>query len=95
VRRWWLVIGSSKVDLCLDDPGFPIDSYLFTDLLTLTEIFMGEVSFAQATSSGKLIMEGPTSLTRSTSRWCARNKFVDSKRPRGVQRGVPPGPRSH
>jgi hypothetical protein len=37
----------------LDDPGFPIDVYLFTELLPLTEIFMGDVSFRAGRIGGK------------------------------------------
>ena len=79
MKRWWLVLEKGRVDLCLDDPGFPIDIYLSTDLLTLTEVFMGATSFASAVSSGKLVMEGTNALTRSMSRWFARSKFADTK----------------
>jgi DNA-binding HxlR family transcriptional regulator len=79
MNRWWLVLENGHVDLCLDNPGFPIDIFLSTDLLTLTEVFMGARSFANAVSSGKLMMEGSTALTRSISRWFARSKFADTK----------------
>ena len=61
------------------DPSFPIDIYLTTDLLTLTEVFMGATSFAHAVSSGKLMMDGPNALTGSISRWFARSNFADTK----------------
>jgi DNA-binding HxlR family transcriptional regulator len=79
MKRWWLVLESGHVDLCLDNPGFPINIYLSTDLLTLTEVFMGATSFASAISSGRLMMEGSAALTRLISRWFARSKFADTK----------------
>ena len=79
MKRWWLVLESGHVDLCLDNPGFPINIYLSTDLLTLTEVFMGATSFASAISSGRLVMEGSTALTRLISRWFARSNFADTK----------------
>jgi DNA-binding HxlR family transcriptional regulator len=79
MKQWWLVQENGHVDLCPDDPGFPTDIYLTTDLLTLTEVFMGTTSFAHAISSGKLVMDGPNALTRSISRWFARSNFADTK----------------
>ena len=86
MKRWWLVLKTGHVDLCLDNPGFPIDMYLFTDLLTLTKVFMGDVSFATALSCGKIIVDGPCSLTRSISQWFARSRFADTKPAQAAQR---------
>jgi DNA-binding HxlR family transcriptional regulator len=86
MKCWWLVLEKGHVDLCLDDPGFPVDIYLFTDLLTLTEIFMGDASFSGGLSSGKIIVDGPCSLTRSMPRWFARSKFADTKSAQADQR---------
>ena len=88
MKCWWLVLEKGHVDLCLDDPGFPVDIYLFTDLLTLTEVFIGEASFSGGLSSGKIIVDGPCSLTRSMPRWFARSKFADTKSARADQRPV-------
>jgi DNA-binding HxlR family transcriptional regulator len=85
MKRWWLIMENGQVDLCVDDPGFPIDIYLSTDLLTLTEVFMGGSSFASAISSGKIVMEGTSALTRSISRWFARSSFADTKSARPLQ----------
>jgi hypothetical protein len=30
VKNWWPVVESSKVDLCLDDPGFEVPQGLFS-----------------------------------------------------------------
>jgi hypothetical protein len=89
MRCWWLVLEKGHVDLCLDDPGFPVDVYLFTDLLTLTKVFMGDVSFAGALSSGKIIVDGTCSLTRSISQWFARSRFAKSKPAQHAQQDAP------
>jgi len=86
MKCWWLVLEKGHVDLCLDDPGFSVDIYLSTDLLTLTEVFMGDASFAGGLSSGKIIVDGPCSLTRSMPRWFARSKFADTKSAQADQR---------
>jgi DNA-binding HxlR family transcriptional regulator len=79
MKRWWLVLQDGKADLCLQDPGYPVDIQMFTDLLTLTQIYIGDVSFAAALKSGKIVVDGPNSLTRSMSRWFARSRFADVK----------------
>jgi hypothetical protein len=38
MRCWWLVVQNGEVDLCVKDPGYEVDVYLFTDLLTLTQV---------------------------------------------------------
>src|SRR5262245_29763669 len=48
-RNWWLIVEPGKpVDLCWVDPGFDVDLYLATDLRTMTEIWMGYTTLAEA-----------------------------------------------
>jgi len=48
MKRWWLVLEAQEVDLCLKDPGHEIDIALVTDLLSLTQIYMGDLSLERA-----------------------------------------------
>jgi energy-coupling factor transporter ATP-binding protein EcfA2 len=41
-RTWWLLLARSEVDLCLKDPGFPVDVVMTADLRTLTRVWMGD-----------------------------------------------------
>src|SRR5690349_9348434 len=58
-RNWWLIVEpGAEVDLCSVDPGFDVDLYLVTDLRTMTEIWMGYTTVAQAKSAGTLVVTG-------------------------------------
>jgi hypothetical protein len=68
-RRWWLVNGKDGVDLCLTDPGFEVDLYIFTDVRTLTAVWMGDIPLKHALDSGRIELEGPQELRRSLRSW--------------------------
>lgn len=77
LRSWWLVIEKGGVDLCVDDPGYEVDMTIYSNLLTLTQIYIGDLTVSRARSSGKIKVYGPRELTQSMPRWFARSKFAD------------------
>lgn len=77
MKNWWVVLEDGDADLCLEDPGHPVDVEMLVDLLTLTRVYIGDTSFDAARASGKLIIEGPRTLTRNMSHWFARSRFAD------------------
>jgi DNA-binding HxlR family transcriptional regulator len=75
-RRWWLVVSDKDgVDLCLTDPGFEVDLYIFTDLRTMTALWMGDMPLRHAFDSGRIELEGPPELRRSLQSWLQRSPF--------------------
>lgn len=77
LRHWWLVLDRGDVELCVDDPGFDTDIDIQTDLLTLTQVYIGDLAFAEARACGQLRVHGPARLTRDLHRWFARSRFAD------------------
>ena len=77
LRHWWLVLEHGAVELCIDDPGFDVDIEIEVDLLTLTQVYIGDLAFADARASGRLRVRGPADLTREMHRWFARSHFAD------------------
>jgi len=77
MKRWWLVLEAQEVDLCLDDPGHEVDITLITDLLSLTQVYLGDLSLERARSTGRIKVSGPRALTQSMSSWFARSRFAD------------------
>jgi DNA-binding HxlR family transcriptional regulator len=77
MSRWWLVADNGTVDLCLEDPGHEVDIELFTDLLTLTQLYIGDLSLERARLTGKIKLYGPAELVRRMPSWFARSKFAD------------------
>jgi hypothetical protein len=66
---WWVEIQDDDVALCLDDPGHDIDVYFTTDLRTMTEIWMGDLSIREARTNGKLKIVGPPVYLKNPQAW--------------------------
>jgi DNA-binding HxlR family transcriptional regulator len=69
MRLWWLVTQAGGVDVCLEDPGHEIDMTIQCTLLTLTQVFMGDLGIDRARALGKLKLAGNPQLVRSMPRW--------------------------
>lgn len=78
-RRWWLVIKSGNVDVCMRDPGFELDLILRTDVKSLTAIWLGDISFAKAMRTKVLRLSGPAKLKRDIAKWLGTNYFSTVK----------------
>ncbi len=78
-RRWWLVIESGEVDVCMKDPGHEVDLHLITDVRTLTGIWMGDIGLGQAIRSNLLRVTGSPRLKRDISTWLGTNFFAGIK----------------
>ena len=74
---WWLLVTGEEVDVCVHDPGREVDIYFNVDLRTMCEVWMGDVSYKQASSDGKLNVVGPSALTRNVSSWLEPSIFAD------------------
>lgn len=68
-RRWWLVGGKDGADLCVTDPGFEVDLYIFTNLRSMTAVWMGDMSLRYAIDTGRIEVDGPQELRRSLRSW--------------------------
>jgi DNA-binding HxlR family transcriptional regulator len=75
MRHWWLVVQDGEVDVCLDDPGYEVDVWIVCTLLTLTQVFMGDLSVASARATGKLKLDGGAELIRNMPRWLGLMPF--------------------
>jgi DNA-binding HxlR family transcriptional regulator len=87
-QNWWLLIEPSHgeaplrgVDLCSADPGFDVDLYVESDLRTMTAIWMGFTTVADALASGQLQITGKPELRQSMQRWLGLSPFAKGKVP--------------
>lgn len=81
-RSWWLVVARGEVDLCSIDPGFEVDLYVTTDLHTMTQIWMGLQSIAEAGRAERLVLTGDPELRRSIQSWLGLSPFArEGKQP--------------
>lgn len=80
-EMYWLVLAPHKTDLCLRDPGYPVDLEVETDVLTLTKVWMGDLHFGQALRHEAIRVYGPTSLRRAFPEWLGLSLFASVGRP--------------
>jgi DNA-binding HxlR family transcriptional regulator len=80
-RDWWLVLTGDGVDLCDVDPGHPVAATVEADLRTLTMVWRGDLTWAQALRSGGLALQGPVRARRAVPRWLKLSAFAPVPRP--------------
>lgn len=68
-RSWWLVLEGADPDLCLSDPGFGVDLTVSTDIITLAEVWVGDLALADAIRSRRIEIEGQSELRRAFPGW--------------------------
>lgn len=74
---WWIVVEGETVDVCTTDPGKDVDVHLSTTVKAMTEMWLGNVAFRDALSSGDVTITGPRALTGTVSGWLSRSVFAD------------------
>jgi hypothetical protein len=80
-REWWLVVNGDDVDVCDDDPGFEVTASIATSLSTLTGIWRGDVSWAQALRRGEVELSAPAGVRRQVPEWIGQSLLSAVTRP--------------
>ena len=78
-RHYWFVIENGRTELCIDDPGAPVNLYVATTLPDMIYVWRGDVSLIDALSRGRLEMLGEAWAMRAFPRWLARSKYASVK----------------
>lgn len=86
LANWWIVVDGDAVDLCTSDPGKNVDIYINTSIRTMTEAWMGRLSYRQARAAGSFEAHGPSALTRNISTWLSDCVFADLPEPAKILR---------
>ena len=85
---YWLVVDDG-IDLCLIDPGHPVDLWVRADLRCLTEVWMGDRAMRDAIDTGSIALEGPRSLVARFPDWLGQHpvlaKVTPARRRNGEQ----------
>jgi hypothetical protein len=71
MNDWWLLVSGDTVDVCVKDPGREVDIHFATDLRTMIQVWMGDISFRTAVADGRKKIVGPSALTRDVKSWLA------------------------
>jgi DNA-binding HxlR family transcriptional regulator len=78
-ERYWLLIEHSDVEICKEYPGFDEDLYLEAEAEAFVKWHLGRLTWAEATRSGRIRLQGHSSLVRAFPTWNARSMFAHVK----------------
>jgi DNA-binding HxlR family transcriptional regulator len=81
LRHWWLVFHQGEVDLCLTDPGFEVDVHVVSGLRTMTGVWLGDLTVADAVRNGTMTLTGRRPLVRSFPTWVGLSPLAGVARP--------------
>jgi hypothetical protein len=84
--NWWIVLeANGERELCVNNPGKPVDVELRSDLRTMTEIWAGDREIRMAKNDGRLKLSGNPVLIRTVASWLRIGLFA-SVRPAKLKR---------
>jgi DNA-binding HxlR family transcriptional regulator len=86
-RSWWLVLDRPDVDLCLKDPGFPVDLVVTADVAALTRVWLGDLRLVDAQRAGAVLLDGHARWVRAFPTWLLLSGFAPVERPRPAHAG--------
>lgn len=82
--HWWVVVSDRDVDVCIHDPGQEVDIYFNTDVKTMCQVWMQDVSYRKAQADKTLEIIGPRALIHDVESWLTPNAFAGIPSARGI-----------
>ena len=75
LRKHWLVLEPSVVDVCYKDPGFPVDVIVTGEMAALVAVYLGHADWRAATRKA-LRVEGEREACRRLEGWLRLDRIV-------------------
>jgi len=75
-RDYWIVGDHTGLELCITDPGYPVDLYITTDARTMTLVWNGDLSLRAMIDKGSIDLHGPTRLVHAFPDWLQLSLFA-------------------
>ncbi|MHA6669524.1 winged helix-turn-helix transcriptional regulator [Homoserinimonas sp. A447] len=79
--RWWIVVADGHADVCDFDPGFDVTATISTSLRTMTRIWRGDISWAEAFKTGSVVITGSAGVAQAVPAWLGHSAWADVPRP--------------
>jgi hypothetical protein len=79
--QWWLMVSEGVPDVCDFDPGHQVAATIETSLLTLTQIWRGDVSWSRAMLNGTVAIHGVADARRAVPGWLGQSLAAAVPRP--------------
>lgn len=77
---FWLVVSPNDVSICLTYPGFEIDVFVRSDLSIFFQLWLGRLSYQEATLEHGVEVDGAQSLIRNFADWFAWSHAAETVR---------------
>lgn len=75
-RAYWLILAPDGAEVCLTHPGGDVDLHVSSDVRTLTNIWMGNTTWASALRAGTIKLTGNAEVRRAFPGWLKLNLFA-------------------
>ena len=79
--HWWLMVSEGVPDVCDFDPGYEVAATVEASLLTLTQIWRGDLSWSRAMLNGSVTVHGATDARRAVPDWLGQSPAAAVPRP--------------
>lgn len=76
IRHYWIICSREDVELCVTDPGHPVDLFITTDAQTLIRVWNGDLSLGTMIAQGRIDLHGPSKLVRLFPKLLQLNMFA-------------------
>jgi len=84
--RWWIVCNGPEVDLCYQDPGKDVDTYVTATSRDMIDIWMGDLRIDQARAADRLALIGEPAICNRFRRWFPLSSAAAVPRPQERER---------
>jgi DNA-binding HxlR family transcriptional regulator len=78
-ERFWLLIEQGDTEICKTYSGLDEDLYITAEAEAFVKWHAGRLTWAEATSDGRIQLHGPSWLVRAFPTWNARSMFAHIK----------------
>jgi len=79
--RWWLTVSEGIADVCDFDPGYDVAATVDTSLLTLIQLWRGDLSWSRALLNGTMAIDGAADARRAVPGWLGQSRMAAVSRP--------------
>jgi hypothetical protein len=82
-HRYWLVVGQTGNEVCVEPPGYPEDGVVTSDTASLVRWYAGQLTLGAAQRAGGMTVAAPRWLERELARWGQLSPYIGIE-PRGA-----------
>jgi len=75
-KPYWVVVDRGQIDLCMVDPRREVDAIVRAHVRTLTQIWMGDTTFARAQRDELVTVDGQRSVVRRLPSWFGQHPIL-------------------